>query len=113
KKQQIARQAITYFNTYFAEPDVSQESAAFSLGVSEDFLQDCFQKETGVLPAVYLNRRRVSQAKALLVSGPPSVAEVARAVGFSDRKYFERIFQQEVGVSPSAYREAGMEKPRG
>lgn len=112
-KQRVAHRAMAYFNTYFAEPDVSQESAAFSLGVSEDFLQGCFKKETGVTPIVYLNRCRISQAKALLVSGRQSVAEVARAVGFSDRKYFERVFQREVGVSPSTYREAGMEKSGG
>src|SRR5689334_15068993 len=51
-KQRVAHRAMAYFNTYFAEPDVSQESAAFSLGVSEDFLRDCFKKETGVLPTV-------------------------------------------------------------
>lgn len=113
EKQRLARRAMAYFNTYFAEPDVCQESAAFSLGVSEDFLRDCFKKETGVTPVVYLNRCRVSQAKALLVSSRQSLAEVARAVGFSDQKNFERVFQREVGVSPSAYREAGMEKPGG
>ncbi len=112
-QQRVARRALAYFNTYFAEPDVSQESAAFSLGVSEDFLRDCFRKETGVTPIVYLNRCRVNQAKALLVSSRQSLAEVARAVGVSDRKYFERVFQREVGVSPSAYREAGMEKSGG
>ena len=113
EKQRVARRAMAYFNMYFAELDVSSESAAFSLGVSEDFLQDCFKEETGVTPAAYLNRCRVSQAKALLVSDRQSLVEVARAVGFSDRKYFERVFQQEVGVSPSAYRAAGTEKPRG
>ena len=57
----------------------------------------------GVTPITYLTRYRLKQARALLEAGQRSITEVALAVGFADSAYFSRVFQREVGVSPSAY----------
>ena len=37
----------------------------------------------------------------------PPLSAIALAVGFSSGPYFSRVFRQEVGVSPSEYRQAG------
>ena len=52
---------------------------------------------------IYLSRYRIEQAKTMLASGRAQVTDVARAVGFSSRSYFSRVFTREVGISPSAY----------
>jgi AraC-like DNA-binding protein len=52
-----------------------------------------------------LNRYRVKQAKAFLDEGERSLTEVALEIGFSSNTYFSRVFKQEVGMSPSEYKQ--------
>jgi transcriptional regulator GlxA family with amidase domain len=40
----------------------------------------------------------------LLVTTDMPVNEIARAVGFSDARYFSRVFGQAEGVTPTEYR---------
>ncbi|NMB87273.1 MAG: AraC family transcriptional regulator, partial [Chloroflexi bacterium] len=35
-----------------------------------------------------------------------SIGAIARQVGFKDQTYFSRVFKQQMGLSPQAYREA-------
>jgi len=101
--QQLVRKAMAYVHEHYTEK-ISGESLARYVGISEDFLQRCFQQETGVTPMTYLDRYRVNEAKALLTSSEKSIAEVALAVGFPDSKSFAQAFRREVGISPSVYR---------
>jgi len=57
----------------------------------------------GIGPMAYLSRHRILQAKKLLDRKNLSVTQVAMEVGLSSQSYFSRIFQQEVGVTPSEY----------
>ena len=52
----------------------------------------------------YLIRYRIQKAKHLLAAGDKTITEIALEVGFSDNNYFSRVFREEVGVSPLAYR---------
>lgn len=65
-----------------------------------------FKQFTGVTPSRFQTRVRVQRAQALL-SGrhPPSLTEVAAAVGFSDYSVLSRAFQREVGMRPGTYRQ--------
>ncbi len=101
--QRLVRKAIAYIHANYTEP-ISREQLARYLAVSENYLTNCFQQELKISPLTFLNRYRIKQAKILLEAGDQNVTEVALAVGFSDTSYFGRIFQREVGISPSAYR---------
>lgn len=101
--QQLVRKAMAYIHTHYAE-NISSESLARYLEIGEDFLQRCFQHETGVALMTYLDRYRVNEAKTLLATTEKSIGEIAEAVGFADNKYFSQVFRREVGMPPSAYR---------
>ena len=47
----------------------------------------------------------MSHAKRLLKGSDMKIYEVAKAAGYSDPKYFQRVFKEEVGVSPGEYRQ--------
>jgi AraC-like DNA-binding protein len=100
--QQLIRKAIAFIQSHYAEP-LSREQIAAHIGVHENYLTDCFHREMGITPIAYLTRYRLKQARVLLEAGQQSITEVALAVGFADSAYFSRVFQREVGVSPSAY----------
>ena len=64
-----------------------------------------FSREVGINFSVFLKRFRISHAKRLLKGTDLKVYEIAGAVGYSDPKYFQRVFKEEIGVSPGEYRQ--------
>jgi transcriptional regulator GlxA family with amidase domain len=58
----------------------------------------------GRTPAAEIRRVRIEVAKRLLIETDKSVAEVARASGFSQQDLFSRTFRRSVGIPPSDYR---------
>ncbi|MDE7246483.1 MAG: helix-turn-helix domain-containing protein, partial [Lachnospiraceae bacterium] len=44
-------------------------------------------------------------AKRLLKGTDKKVYEIAQVVGYPDSKYFNRVFKENVGVSPREYRQ--------
>jgi len=101
--QQLVRQSMAYIHKHYAEP-ISREDIAKQVGISADYLTDCFRQELGITPITYLRRYRIRQACKLLETTNHSMMQVALAVGFADGAHFTRTFQREVGVTPRAYR---------
>jgi AraC-like DNA-binding protein len=104
--QRLVRKAMAYIHEHYAEP-ISLKDVARSGGISKEYLARSFHQETGVTLVTYLNRYRIGQAKARLEVGEKNLTEIALEVGFSSGPYFSRVFRQEVGMSPSEYRQAG------
>ena len=103
--QRLVRKAMAAIHEHSTEP-ISLKDVARSVGISKEYLARCFHQETGVTLVTYLNRYRIGQAKARLATGEQNLTEIALEVGFSSGPYFSRVFRQEVGMSPSAYRQA-------
>jgi signal transduction histidine kinase/DNA-binding LacI/PurR family transcriptional regulator/AraC-like DNA-binding protein len=104
--QRIVRRAQGYIHGHYSD-DITRTSLASYLGVNERYLTRCFHEEMGITPIAYLNRYRIKQAKQLLDMGEYNVTQVAMMVGFSDSSYFGRVFRQEVGLQPRAYKDKG------
>lgn len=96
--------AITYIREHYAE-HISQEEVAERLNISPEYLSTLFHKEMNINFAAFINSFRVSQAKRILKGSDLKVYEVSEKVGFSDTKYFNKVFKDIVGVSPKEYRE--------
>jgi AraC family transcriptional regulator len=67
-----------------------------------------FREQTGYTPHRYLMRMRIEKASGLLHHSGMSIETIASECGFSDRYYFTRIFSNLSGISPAAYRKAGI-----
>ena len=102
--QRLTRKAMAYIHEHYGEP-IGREDIARYVGVSEGYLSRSFNQETGLSLIHYLTRYRIQQAKQLLVTTDKTITEIAMEVGFSDSNYFSRVFRQEVGVSPLAFRQ--------
>ncbi len=63
-----------------------------------------FKKVTGKSVVEFTRSMRMNRAKELLLWTDLSVREIAEAVGYDDQNYFSRIFKQNVGYAPTAYR---------
>lgn len=92
-----------YIEDNLARPIQLAELAALA-GVGLRRLGAVFRAETGCSPQIYILRRRVERAKALLRDSGLSLAQVAQAVGFTDPDQLSRVFCQHAGVNPGTYR---------
>ncbi len=78
---------------------------AARLGVSVRTLARRFRRATGTSPHGYWQQRRVRLAKELLEKTNLTIGEIAYRVGYQDSGHFSRLFERELSVPPSDYRQ--------
>jgi AraC family transcriptional regulator len=74
------------------------------VGLSQFHLIRAFKNSVGLSPYQYVLSARISAAKELLSNSDRSIADVARAVGFTDSSQLNRVFLKLIGVTPTAFR---------
>ena len=74
-------------------------------GLSTSHFGRRFKCSFGMTPHAYILRRRVEQAKRLmLIDTELPLSQIALQCGFSDQPHFCRVFQRLAGMSPSIFR---------
>lgn len=64
-----------------------------------------FKRATGETPLAYLQKLRMSAARAALSQTDRTVEQVAYQVGYEDVVFFRRLFKRQYGITPGAYRD--------
>ena len=82
----------------------SVDALAENMGMSTRQLHRHAKTVTGLTPGVMIRTMRLHRAAQLLEQNSGRVSEIALKVGFSDIRYFSRVFRQIYGVTPSEYR---------
>lgn len=100
------RRAIEFMSIRRGDADLSLPQIARRVGVSPSHLVRVFQANLACSPMRYLAEMRVRHAQGLLLRSTLSIKEIAYTVGFHDQLYFSRVFRQETGMSPRAFRRA-------
>lgn len=98
------RRAISYIEKHYHEK-ITQEDVASYLEITPEYLSTLFSRVMKENFSSYMKRIRINQAKILLSETSLKIYEVAEQVGYSDAKYFNRVFKEEVGISPGEYRQ--------
>lgn len=95
--------AKAYIGEHYNE-NLKLEDVAEQVYLAPTYLGVLFKKETGESFSSYLTIIRMEKAKELLHDIKYSIAEIANAVGYSDKRYFSKLFKEQVGVTPKEYR---------
>jgi signal transduction histidine kinase/DNA-binding response OmpR family regulator len=90
--------------SHMDEPDLSGEFISRKMNMSRANLYRKLKALTDLPISHFIRNIRLQHAKELLVTTEMNVSEVAYAVGFSDPKYFSRIFSETFQQSPSQFR---------
>lgn len=85
---------------------ISTVDVAAELGVHPDHLGRAYRAARGRSVLQEIQRRRIADAQELLLTGDAAQEEIARECGFSDVRYFRRVFRAVAGTSPGAWRDA-------
>lgn len=82
----------------------SLSELAARLNMSVGNLSRRFRLATGYRFSEYLQKKRIEQACRLLINTREKIPEIALQSGYSDLKFFNRIFKKNVGETPTQYR---------
>ena len=74
------------------------------LDMSSEYLNDMLKNETGKNVSEYVQLRRLSMAKQLLMAGKMAVSEISDTLGFSSPACFTAVFKKTTGCTPEEYR---------
>ena len=92
---------VDYIHSSYTDPNLSVSLLSEMYGASPTYFRKIFKANYNTTPIEYITNLRLKRAEELLKSGYYSVSGAAFESGFSDPKYFSRIFKSEKGISPS------------
>lgn len=98
------RSCISYIRRHIYEA-INITGLTGIAGVSKDHLIRLFKKECGMTPIKYINLKKIERAQLLLTTEKIAVKEVGYLLGFSDITYFNRVFRNITGKSPTQFRQ--------
>ncbi len=99
------REAVAYMQEHYMDSDMSLDTVASVVGLSAPYFSGLFKKERGGQGFQdALVQIRIYRAKDLLRSTHSSIANVANAVGYTDVKYFAKLFRKTTGIKPNEFR---------
>ncbi len=90
----------------FYHTGITLDEIASRLNITPEYLGTQFHKETGVTFSTYIKNFRIQKAKELLIGTSLKLYEIADRVGYSDPKYFSKVFRDTTGQLPAEYRKA-------
>lgn len=97
------KKALDIIHSSYRKEEIEISTLAESCALSEAYFRKLFKKIHGVSPIQYIIDLKLDFASHLLQSGLYTVGETAQRSGFSDPKYFSRIFKAHFGLSPKEY----------
>ncbi|QJC51445.1 response regulator [Paenibacillus albicereus] len=90
--------------------DIGVEEAATRVGLSTSYFSLLFKQTYGETFIEYVTRQRMEKAKQLLEHTSKSVAQISKEVGYSERRYFTKVFMKYTGENPTDFR-ARLQQP--
>jgi len=102
----VVGKAKRFIEQRACDPNLSISALADHLYLTPSYVCLIFKQETGVTINQYLTSIRIAKAKALIADPSIKLHRVSGMVGYTDGKYFARLFKKECGLTPSDFRRA-------
>ncbi len=95
--------ALGFMQKHFSD-DITLEDVARATHLSVSRLSHLFKEQFGNTVIGHLNSLRVNRAKYLLLATEQACTQICFSVGFRNLSYFNRVFKQQVQMTPSQFR---------
>ena len=95
--------AIMHIEENYKNPITLKELSALT-HYSPEYFSILFKKFFNDSPIHFLIKKRINEAKRLLILTSLPIGNIAKQVGFEDQMYFARIFLQHTHITPSEFR---------
>lgn len=97
------QKSLAFIREHFTE-DITVEQLAGMEFLSPSRYRTIFRGVMQQSPQEYIIQLRLSMACTLLANTKYSISETAQAVGYTDPRYFSRLFRLKYGMTPTQYR---------
>jgi AraC family transcriptional regulator len=97
---------LEFIREHLSEP-LSLDTLAQQVGFSPYYFARVFRQALLASPHQFVLRQRLERAQQLLEQTDLPLAEVAAACGFADQSHLTRVFKEQLGCTPRAYRRGG------
>ncbi|MDA3882911.1 MAG: response regulator [Bacteroidales bacterium] len=101
---EIINNIISYIKENYADTEFDIDHMTEEVGLSRSQLWRKMKAVLGKTPSELLKDVRLAMAVKMLKSGKYRISEIAFYVGFTDQRYFSRVFQKEFGKTPTEYK---------
>lgn len=102
---------LHYIAVNFASADLDIETVATQTATSRTKINEVLKSSFGYTFSGYLNKLRLTEAARLLSQNTTAtISEIAYHVGYANVPYFNKLFKQQYGCTPKAFRD-GAEPP--
>lgn len=91
-----------YIRHHFATVTILELVREFHF--QEDYFNRLIKSKTGLTYSAYVQQIRLERAAHMLAATGKSVDEITELVGYHNKGYFYKIFQEKYGTTPSKYR---------
>ncbi|SMF11573.1 AraC-type DNA-binding protein [Alteromonadaceae bacterium Bs31] len=105
KNEKEQATVMAYMAKEYSNPSLNLEHAVAALGINRTKFNQILKESTGLTFVAYLNKLRLSEAARLLSEKDTNISEIAYAVGYNSVPYFNRLFKQEFGDSPTSFKQ--------
>lgn len=110
-KEKMARKAkihfdqiLEYIDTNCLKHDLSLAVISEKYKVSNSYISKLFKENIGENYYDYVNKKKMQEAKRLIMETDMNLQEISQFVGYVDSKVFRRTFKKYFLISPSDYR---------
>jgi AraC-like DNA-binding protein len=105
---------LRFIATHYTDAELDLGAVAAGTGANRNKINDVLKAELGMTFSSYLNKLRLMEAARLLTDkASATVAEIAHTVGYANGSYFIKLFKEEYGCTPKAFRNLSNQKPSG
>lgn len=104
KDEKFIAELIDIIERHLDDPTFTVETLAIACKMSPSTFYREIKQISGISGVDMIQRVRLKKAVELMDNSALNLSEVAAAVGFSDPKYFSKVFKKFFGKSPSDFR---------
>jgi AraC-like DNA-binding protein len=96
---------LQFIGTHYTDPELNMATVAARIGADREKINEILKTELGMTFTAYVNKLRLTEAARLLKDndGTP-IADIAYSVGYANVSYFNKLFKEEYGCTPGAFR---------
>ena len=104
--------ACAYVQTHL-DGDLSLSAVSEAVYLSKCHLCEIFRELVGCTFGDYVRQQRLTRARLLLRTTARTIEDIARSCGFQSATYFATVFKNELGMSPTQFRQTSQQRQDG
>ena len=103
-QSKICEEVLKYVHDHYADTALTNKDIAAAFNYHPDHLSNLIRQEVGRSLHQYIIYYRLQIAKNYLLTTQLGISEIAWRCGFCSAAYFIKVFRENIGMTPKAYR---------